>query len=85
LPKAKEPKPSLRQKRAEEIVTAPLKEEVSSVQVVKPEQPVCYKQEIMVSGKRVIRLNDGRDTDSQFHCAVNNGEYSAHFDKSLFI
>jgi len=45
--------------------------------------PSYYKEEIVVLGKKVKRLNDGKDTDLQFHCSVN-GEYTEHFDKSLF-
>jgi len=51
--------------------------------IPKSETSPCYKEEIVALGKKVKRLNDGRDTDSQFHCSVN-GEYTEHFDKDLF-
>lgn len=46
-------------------------------------KPIIYKEEIVVLGKKVKRLNDGRDTDLQFHCEVDDGT-TAHFDKELF-
>ena len=44
-----------------------------------------YKEEIIVAGKKVKRLNDGRDYNQFFHCSVNSGEYTGHFEKELFI
>jgi hypothetical protein len=46
-------------------------------------KPIVYKEEIVVLGKKVKRLHDGRDTDLHFHCGVDDGT-TAHFDKELF-
>ena len=54
------------------------------VKDVIPPSPICYKEEIIFLGKKVKRLNDGKDTDLEFHCGVNDGT-TAHFDKKLFI
>ena len=58
------------------------------VEVPKPEVKVpeiVYVQEIVIKRDKIVRLNDERDTQTQFHCSVNGGEYTAHFDKILFI
>lgn len=60
----------------------PKAEEPKTLETPIPE--TCYKEEIVVLGKKVKRLNDGKDTDLQFHCSVNDGEYTAHFDKESF-
>lgn len=44
-----------------------------------------YKEEIIVAGKTVKRLHDGRDTDKFFHCTVNGKESTRHIEKELFL
>ena len=76
-------------KKKVEVVEEPQ----SEVKVeVKVETPVIkqivkkgeYKQEIIVNGKKVKRLNGKNDNDKFFHCSVNQGEFTAHFKKELF-
>jgi hypothetical protein len=54
-------------------------EEVGNIQTTEHTKVMT----ISVNGKEVTRLNDGQDTEYEYHCRVSDGT-TAHYKKNLF-